>query len=89
MRAGNLTIVKYNETDYAIAKDHSNPQAHFRVENSSLYILDTGPRLQFAEFRGNQIYIKVRQTRLLEGNHLLFEFLHQGTQLVRDPANLP
>ena len=62
MISGNLGIEKYNETDYILPDDHNKPgtqATHMRIENSSLYILEFSPGLEFAEFRGNKIYIKV------------------------------
>ena len=58
-----MGVEKYNETDYMVAEDHNKPGTqvtHLRIENSSLYVLEYSPGLEFAEFRGNKIYIKVR-----------------------------
>ena len=56
-----MGIEKYNETDYVVAEDNNKPGqvTHLRIENRSLYILESSPGLKFAEFRGNKIYIKV------------------------------
>ena len=55
-------MTKYNQTDYTIPCDLTTPQTcvtHIRIENKSLYVLKQSLGLEFAEFRGNKVYIKV------------------------------
>ena len=58
---GNFGIEKYNQTDY-ISHDLTKPgteMTHLRMENNSLYILESIPDLKFADYRGNKVYITV------------------------------
>ena len=56
---GNLTIQQHNETDYMIAMDLGTI-LHMRIDNKTIYLLESSPGVEFAEFRDNKIYIKVK-----------------------------
>ena len=56
--SGNLTIHQHNETDYIITLDLGTSH-QIRLDNTTMYLLESRPGVEFADFRDNKIYIKV------------------------------
>ena len=56
---GNLILQRMNQSDFRV--ELRQETHHIQIENGSLYTIEHIPAVEFAEFRKNETYIKVKK----------------------------